>query len=302
MGSPLVSVLVPTYNAETFVGDCLRSIMAQTYADIELIVVDDRSTDATFEVARETLGGWPGATVLRNDVNLGNLGNARRLLTMARGPLVKFVCNDDLLAPEAISRLVAALVDHPQAVLATSHRTPIDSSGAPLSLDLIPLPPFPVDALVDGMAAGNDMLCNLRNWIGEPTTVLFRRHLLPPDGDLYKLGDRTVGPNADVAWWLKMLAQGPAVVINEHLSSFRVHPGQVTRTTGLADLVLDWYDIIVGSRAFGYLAEPELEISSWTVFADTVSRHAHSFDEEGRLRAIEVTSSVASRLGALCPV
>ena len=300
MGEPLVSVLVPTYNAEAYVGSCLRSVLDQTYANLEVVVVDDRSPDATFEVVVETLRGLPGATVLRNDENLGHRETFRRLLTTARGSLVKFVCHDDLLAPHALSRLAGALDSHPEAAMATSRRTPIDASGAALPVDYLPQPPFSVDALVDGMGAGNDVLCGMRNWIGEPTTVLFRRELLPISG-LYELGGRAPARNLDVVWWLKILAHGRLAVINDHLSSFRFHTDQISRTTSRAELVLAWRDIILGARNLGFLARPEQEILAWAAFVQTLQANVDTFDEADRARAVEVIGSVAARLGDLCP-
>ncbi|HEX5265694.1 MAG TPA: glycosyltransferase family A protein [Acidimicrobiales bacterium] len=300
MGELLVSVLVPAYKAEAFIGPCLRSVLDQSYPNLEIVVLDDCSPDATFEVAVESLRGVPNATVRRHDVNLGHRDTFRQLLATARGSLVKFVCNDDLLAPHAISRLAGALIAHPEAGIATSRRTPIDASGAALPVDHLPQPPCSADSLVDGMAAGNDLLCGQRNWIGEPTTVLFRRELLPLDG-VYEIGGRAPARNIDVVWWLKILAQGRLAVINEHLSSFRLHTDQISRTTSRAELVLAWQDIILGARNLGFLAEADQEILAWAAFAQTLQANVDTFDEADRHRSLEVIRSVAARLGELCP-
>ena len=300
MGEPLVSVLVPAYKAEAFVGQCLRSVLDQTYPNLEVIVIDDGSPDATFDVAVETLRGVPDVTVLRNEVNLGHRDTFRRLLTLARASLVKFVCNDDLLAPHALSRMVGALVSHPEAGMATSRRIPIDASGAALPMECLPQPPVSADTVVDGIVAGNSLLSGLRNWIGEPTTVLFRRPLLSLSG-LYELGGRAPARNIDVVWWLKILAQGRLAVINDDLSSFRLHTDQISRTTSRAELVLAWQDIILGARNLGFLTQPDQEIRAWAAFAQTLEANVDTFDEADRGRALEIIGSVSVRLGELCP-
>ena len=299
VAEPLVSVLVPAYRCETFIGECLRSVMAQSYAHLELIVVDDCSPDSTFEVAVETVRDWPRATVFRNEENLGNRENFRRLLGLGRGPLVKFLCADDLLAPDAVARLVSALESDPAIGLATSRRVPIDEVGAVLPLQMLPQPPVRANAVVDGHEAGNHLLRNLRNWIGEPTTVLFRRSLLPLGG-LYDLGSAAPSRNLDVVWWLKILQRSSLAVVADTLSSFRQHGGQVTKQVGTAELVLAWYDIIVGARHIGFLGDGADELTAWTSFAGMLNAHGAELALHDPARARTIVGAVTARLTSLC--
>ena len=299
MAEPLVSVLVPAYRCEAFIGECLRSVMAQSYGHLELIVVDDCSPDSTFEVAAETVRDWPGATVLRNEENLGNRENFRRLLGLGRGPLVKFLCADDLLAPAAVARMVGALESDPGIGLATSRRVPIDEAGAVLPLRLLPQPPVHADAVIDGFEAGNHLLRSLQNWIGEPTTVLFRRALLPVDAP-FNLGSASPGRNLDVVWWLKILSRSRLAVVADTLSSFRQHGSQVTKQVGTAELVLAWYDIIVGAREIGFLGDVTDELTAWTSFAGLLNAHGAELALHDPARAGTVVGAVTARLTSLC--
>ena len=301
MDRPLVSVLVPAYRAEPFIGDCLRSVMNQTYPEIELIVVDDCSPDATYHVAVETVAHWPRAKVLCNDVNVGNRENFRRLLGMGSGPLVKFLCNDDLLAPDAVERMVAALEADPTVAMVTSPRQPIDGTGNLLPLGMVPQPAVVGDTVLDGPAAGNRLLRTMANWIGEPTTVLFRREHLPVE-EMYTIGGHFPEWNLDVVWWLKILQRGSLAVVADTLSCFRVHTGQVTQQLRRGALVLAWHDVILGARQAGYLTDPLDEVGAWSRFVEDLQATVASFDGPELDRVGQIAPQVAARLTELCPV
>jgi GT2 family glycosyltransferase len=115
MAAPKVSVVVPTFNIARYVGDCLASVRAQTLSDWECIVVDDGSTDATAQRIRQDAD--PRIKLIEQS-NKG-VSTARNLgLASARGTYLLFLDGDDLLHPQALSRLSAHLDAHPQAVAA----------------------------------------------------------------------------------------------------------------------------------------------------------------------------------------
>lgn len=92
--SPLVSIVVPAYNAERFLGDALDSMCAQSHSTIEVIVCDDASTDATPGIARGT--GDDRVRYLRNDHNLGGYGAMNRGVRESRGEFVAVFHADDV--------------------------------------------------------------------------------------------------------------------------------------------------------------------------------------------------------------
>ena len=101
---PLVSVLIPAYNAAPWIEETLASVYAQTYTAIEVIVVDDGSTDETAAiVARE-----PRTTLVRQ-VNRGPSAAMNRAFAESRGEFIEFLDADDLLGPDKIARQVAVL-------------------------------------------------------------------------------------------------------------------------------------------------------------------------------------------------
>ena len=255
---PLVSVLVPIYNSAPYLPACLDSIAAQTYENLDIVLVDDASSDGSGAIAARFAATDPRVRYLCHDSNLGNRENFRITLELSRGELIKFVCGDDLLAPEVIETMVAVMQHDPEVSLVTSRRSRIDCSGRPL-----PDPPhLQVQSdvtLIEGRTAGDLLLSSLVNWIGEPTTVMFRSASLGRR-ELYQIGNQRPARNLDVVWWLKVMMGRRMAYINRPLSSFRIHEAQQSsRATLQADLVLSWYDIILGSADIGYLQDPGAE-------------------------------------------
>ena len=116
MTAPLVSVLVPCYNAERFVGAALESVLAQTYAPIEVIVVDDGSTDRSAAVLEPFRA--PGVTVIRQE-NHGAAAARNAAFAASRGRYILYLDGDDLMSPGHIAALVDKL-DGSDRVLAMS--------------------------------------------------------------------------------------------------------------------------------------------------------------------------------------
>jgi glycosyltransferase involved in cell wall biosynthesis len=108
-GTPLVSVLIPHFNQAGFLDDCVESIRAQTYAEIEIIVVDDASTQSNAETVLDRLEADGGVTVVRQSEN-GGPSRARNVgLEHCRGRYILPVDADNLLLPDAIEKLVEQL-------------------------------------------------------------------------------------------------------------------------------------------------------------------------------------------------
>lgn len=101
-----VSVIIPCYNAGDYLAPCLRSVLAQTMEDFELLVIDDGSTDDSLAVAQRIARGDARMRVFHQE-NRGVCAARNRGLDAARGEYVTFVDGDDLLAPDALERMLA---------------------------------------------------------------------------------------------------------------------------------------------------------------------------------------------------
>lgn len=109
MVAPAVSILIPVYNREAYIEECVRSALEQTFNDIEIVLVDNASTDRTWEICRELSTRDERLRIFRNERNLGPVRNWRRCVEEARGQFCKILFSDDLLMPDCVERLVAAI-------------------------------------------------------------------------------------------------------------------------------------------------------------------------------------------------
>jgi len=112
-GMPSVSVLMPVYNGERYLAAAMESILAQTFGDIEFLIVDDGSADATPAILAGYAARDARVRVLRNPSNIGLVASLNRGLEEARAPLVARMDADDIARPERLARQVAFLRDNP---------------------------------------------------------------------------------------------------------------------------------------------------------------------------------------------
>lgn len=128
--SPRVSVGIPVHNGENFLAQAIESILAQTYADLELIISDNASTDGTQEICQLYAARDRRVRYVRNAVNVGAAKNFNQLFAMAQGDYFKWLAHDDLVAPEFLERCVQVLDENPSIVLCHSRTQAIDEEGA----------------------------------------------------------------------------------------------------------------------------------------------------------------------------
>ncbi len=107
--NPLVSVIVTTYNRELFIAEALESIRTQNYQPLELVVIDDGSTDRTAEIVRSQ---FPEA-IYRHHPNQGQPFSMNTGVSLASGDLITFLDSDDLWAPGTLSKRVDFMMEHP---------------------------------------------------------------------------------------------------------------------------------------------------------------------------------------------
>lgn len=112
--SPLISVIMPLYNAERFVGESIGNILGQTVGDFELIVIDDASTDSSYDIASRYAAQDARIVLMRNDANHGAAYTRNRGLETARGSFITFMDADDRCSPERFARQTAFFGQHPQ--------------------------------------------------------------------------------------------------------------------------------------------------------------------------------------------
>jgi len=224
---PAISVCVPTWNGETYLAETLRSALAQTFADFELVVVDDGSGDSTWEIA-ESLRD-PRLRLQRNPAREGLPGNWNRCLQLARGRYVLLLCQDDVLVADALAALHEALEGVPGAALAFGRREILYDGVERFPLQgreyEDALASFHrslrgrvtgIDLVTAALRDGRDLTVNV---IGEPSFVLLRREAVLDAGGF----DPAFRQLPDWDLWLRLARRGPLVFVDRVLGAFRVH-------------------------------------------------------------------------------
>ena len=215
--NPAISVCIPTYNHAHFLRDAIDSVLAQTFTDFELVVVDNCSTDATRELVADFMARDGRIRYFCNEENIGPRENLNRCLQHALAPLVKILCADDLLEPTSLERSFRVMSAHPEVALVANARQLVDEELRPLRIAGY----AERDLLVDGWQMIKYSLFN-GNYIGEPGAVLYRKaDAMPGFATSYRL-------LIDLELWLRLLEKGSLYFLAEPLCRFRVHAGQET--------------------------------------------------------------------------
>ncbi len=127
---PIISIGMPVYNGARFLEQAIDSILAQTADDIELIISDNCSTDATPALCAAYCRHDKRVRYIRNERNLGAAANYNQAFHCSRGEYFKWAAADDVVAPTMLERCLASLIDNPDSILAYPKTIIINSSGA----------------------------------------------------------------------------------------------------------------------------------------------------------------------------
>jgi len=119
---PFVSVLMTAYNREKYIGEAIESVLASTYTDFELIIVDDASSDNTVAIAKTYAANDNRIKIYVNERNLGDYPNRNKAASYANGRYLKYVDSDDLIEPEALDIMAMAMISNPDVALGLSTR------------------------------------------------------------------------------------------------------------------------------------------------------------------------------------
>lgn len=106
-----VSIVIPTYNREKFITECIKSAQEQSYPNIEIVVSDNASTDSTWQICQELARSDPRIVLIRNEVNLGPVRNWMKGIEKATGDYCKILFSDDCLVPDCLEKMVPKLAD-----------------------------------------------------------------------------------------------------------------------------------------------------------------------------------------------
>lgn len=216
MSYPKVSVCIPVYNCERFIGEAIESVLKQSFKDFELLVIDNCSTDKTVEVIKAFRD--ERIHLIQNETNVGMLGNWNKCVAEARGEFIKLLPADDFIYPGSLERQYKVLEKDTNKRIAVvcGRKNVINDSGKVLFTRGF----SNKEMEIGSKKAINRIIAAGSNILGEPGAIMFRKEIIEKTGpfvaDIFYV--------LDLNMWMKMLLHGNLYTIPEPVSAFRISP------------------------------------------------------------------------------
>jgi glycosyltransferase involved in cell wall biosynthesis len=208
----IVSVIIPAYNAEAYLGEALESVLGQTWSAVEAIVVDDGSTDGTLAIAEAAAAG-DGRVRVVSQRNAGPSAARNAGMAVARGEAVCFLDADDVFLPDKVSRQMQHLLDHADCALVYSDFEVGDEELHPIEHRSV----RPIDVPMRLAMAYRTPFA--------PLSVLLRRSLVEATGGF----DPSLAACEDRDYWIRAERLGQFCYLTGPVGIYRTHSGQSHR-------------------------------------------------------------------------
>lgn len=213
---PKVSVCVPSYNHGQYIAQCIESVLSQTLDDLELIVVDNRSSDNTSEVVRRYRD--PRIRFFTNETNIGAVRNWNRCVSLSQGEYVGILQSDDIYLPRMLQRSADTLDAHRTVDFTHCGFHRIDEQGNRIDT----IQQWDADRVMPGLATLRNLAS--ANYI-TPSTVMMRRSSFKETGGF----DENYRYELDWLMWMRLALRGDVAFIAEPLVAQRTdHSASVT--------------------------------------------------------------------------
>ena len=210
MDNPLVSVIMPAFNAEDFIEAAVESVIAQTYSNWELFIIDDASTDATFSKAQKLAKQDFRIKILQNQKNSGTGVSRNKGIKATQGDFIAFLDADDQWKPKKLEIQLEIMQEHKASVCFSSYLQ-IDENGNSRNEIIEALPTLTYQKLLKSKYLGN-------------LTGIYNVKKL---GKIYA---PEIRKRQDWALWLEAVKKGgPAIGIQQCLAKYRVRKGSISR-------------------------------------------------------------------------
>ena len=232
----MISVIIPVYNGDNTIAAAIESALGQTFPAVEIIVVDDGSTDATGAI----LERYRSRIAVVSEANQGFCGARNVGIARSHGEHIALLDADDTWRPDKLEKSLAMLASSPNVVLVYTDVVNQDTAGRDLGTS-------PIDASTAHAPTLDEMLSRL--WPIMPSTVVMRR-------DAYeKCGRFVEGFSEDMDFWIRIREQGEFLYIPEKLTRFTVGPlyPKVLRRDNRGELFLSAIRSRYGARADGVI-------------------------------------------------
>jgi glycosyltransferase involved in cell wall biosynthesis len=226
----LVSICIPTYNGAKYLRECIDSVLSQSFENFQVVIVDDQSSDNTWEILERYAAQDHRINLFKNEHNLGLVGNWNRCIELAQGEWIKFVFQDDLLAPDCVAQLVIAGETTDCSIVFCKRELIFEPNCNIDILNFLQDLPSWESVFGDVTFISPNRVCEtaikymVLNVFGEPTSVLLRRDCFIRFG----LFNPHFKQRCDYEYWLRIGSQTGIVLVPKILASFRLHPESTT--------------------------------------------------------------------------
>lgn len=252
----VVSVCIPTYNGARYLGECIESVLNQTYGGTEILVVDDASTDQTVAIATQYSQRDGRVRVHINPRNLGLVANWNRCLALAHGEWIKFLFQDDLLAPSCIERMLAVAHQEGASFVICRRDFLFDGDTTAATRENYARHAEQAERFAKNRnvraekfieAILNHGICE--NFLGEPTATLIHRDLF----HRYGAFNANLINACDSEFWYRIGSEVGVTFVAESLATFRVHRESASADNHKRRLFrLSMLDPLVVAHEFAY--------------------------------------------------
>ena len=276
---PLVSVIVPSYNGAKFLPESLDSILAQTYPNIEIIVLDDASTDDTPAVAARYAGR---ITYVRQPANLGQFDNVNDGIARATGEFVAVYHADDIYLPEIVEREVAYLQEHPDVAAVFASDIFVDAAGREYGRLRLP-PEVRGEQPLDYVTVLNALLTYKNRFLVGPSAMV-RASVYASVGQYREERYRIA---SDLEMWMRIARQRPIAVLEDHLMKYRHFHGNASQ---------QFEFLRTGPDAYFFLMDDYLDSGDRALARPDAMAHFEAHRMEDRLMSV-ISHYIKGELG-----
>ena len=231
MEEPLVSICIPAYNGQAYLSSCLESALLQTYPNIEILLIDDGSTDDTLSLAFTLAKKNNQVRILQHPGQTGMVANWNNCINQAKGEWIKFLFQDDLLDKFCVDKMLKACVRNNCQITICARNIIIENSAGETAREFFMNKAIHPEVIFTGKEFFNqhEVIERVKphlldNILGEPTSLFFNRNFAIETGlfiaDMKQL--------VDYEFALRLILQYGFSFIAEKLVSFRVHGSSVS--------------------------------------------------------------------------
>lgn len=212
---PSVSICIPVFNCEKFIGKAIDSVLKQTFSDYELIILNNQSTDNTLNIVQSYVD--PRIKIISHSINIGAEGNWNFAMKSATGQYIKILCADDVIYPTCIEKNVEIFEkdSHHQISLIASKRDIINGND---NIIIKARGLGPLKGQVTAKQVMKSLVGKGTNLIGETSSAMFRMEAASRAG----LFTSKIPYLIDLDYWCRLLKFGDFFALDEGLSAFRI--------------------------------------------------------------------------------